>query len=59
MIYKVTIPSYLNKGSKGIRQWLINKLTSPMIKHKITPFLDYNKWLKHLDTQLNEPTKEN
>ena len=21
--------------------------------------LDYNKWLKHLDTQLNEPTNQN
>ena len=31
-----------------------------MMKHKITPSVDYNKWLKPLvDTQLNEPTNEN
>ena len=24
-----------------------------MMIHKITPSVDYNKWLKHLDTQLN------
>ena len=24
--------------------------------HKITPFVDYNKWSKRLDTQLNETT---
>ena len=23
------------------------------------PFIDYNLWLKHLDTQLNEPTNQN
>ena len=23
------------------------------------PFLDYDKWLKHLDTRLNEPTNQN
>ena len=27
--------------------------------HKIFPFVDYNKWSKHLDTQLNEPTNKN
>ncbi len=27
----------------------------PMIKYQITLFLDYNKWLKHLDTKLDEP----
>ena len=27
-----------------------------MMNHKITPFLDYNYWLKSLDTQHNEPT---
>ena len=27
--------------------------------HKITPSLDYNKGLKRLDAQLNEPTNQN
>ena len=27
--------------------------------HKITPSVDYNKWLKRLKTQLNEPTVPN
>ncbi len=31
----------------------------PMMMHKITSFLDYNQWLKRLDTQLNKPTKQN
>ena len=44
------------QGSKGIRQWPINWGTSPMWIHKITPSLDYNKWLKRLDTQLYAPT---
>ena len=35
--------------------WPINCCTSP-IMHKITPSVDYNKWLKRLDTQPNEPT---
>ena len=26
---------------------------------KINPFVDYNKWLKNLDTQLNEPINQN
>ncbi len=26
---------------------------------KIAPFVDYNWWLKRLDTQLNEPTNQN
>ena len=30
-----------------------------MIIHKITPFVDYNEWLKRLDTQLNEQTNQN
>ena len=36
--------------SKGIRQCLINISTSPMIIHKITPSVDYNQWLKRLNT---------
>ena len=28
-----------------------------MMIHKIAPSVAYNKWLKCLDTQLNEPTK--
>ena len=27
--------------------------------HKITPSVDYNSWLKCLDTQLNESTNQN
>ena len=27
--------------------------------HKITPSADQNQWLKHLKTQLNEPTNQN
>ena len=30
-----------------------------MIIHKITPSIDYNWWLKRLDTQLVEPTNPN
>ena len=30
-----------------------------MMVHKITPSLDYNKWLKRLDTHFNEPTNQN
>ena len=29
------------------------------IPNKITPSVDYNSWLKHLNTQLNEPTNQN
>ena len=27
--------------------------------YKITPFVDYNKWLKRLDTQPNKGTNKN
>ena len=30
-----------------------------MMKHKITPSVDYNEWLKRLDTQLNKATIKN
>ena len=30
-----------------------------MMVHKINSSVDYNKWLKLLDTQLNEPTNQN
>ena len=30
-----------------------------MMKHKVIPSVDYNYWLKQLDTQLNEPTNQN
>ena len=30
-----------------------------MIIHKITPYVDYNKWLKRFDTQFNEPANQN
>ena len=46
------------KGSKGIRQWRTNKCTSPLIINKITPSVDYNKWLKRY-VQFNKPTNQN
>ena len=30
-----------------------------MMIHKIIPSVDYNLWLKRLDTQLNKPTYQN
>ena len=30
-----------------------------MMIHKFTPSVNYNKWLKRLDTQLNETTNQN
>ena len=30
-----------------------------MMIHKITPSVDYNYWLKRLNTQLNKPTNQN
>ena len=30
----------------------------PMMIHKIAPTVDYNLWLKRLDTQLNEPSNQ-
>ena len=42
------------QGSKGIRQWPINCCTSPIMIHTITPSLDYNQWLKSLETQLKK-----
>ena len=47
-----------SQGSKGIRQWPINRYTSPMMIPKITPSVDYNKQLKRLDTQINDPTNQ-
>ena len=40
------------------RQWQVHLSTSPMMTHKITPSVDYNLWLKRLDTQLNELTNQ-
>ena len=40
-----------SQGSKRIRQWPINKYISSLMIHKITPSIDYNQWLKRLDTQ--------
>ena len=40
-------------------QWPINCCTSPMMIHIITPIVDYNLWLKRLDTQFSEPTNQN
>ena len=33
-------------------------LTSTMMIHKITPSVDFNLWLKHLNTQLNKPNSQ-
>ena len=52
--YWRNVPNY---GSKGKRQWPINWCTSLMMLHIIFTFVDYNYWLKHLNTQLNESTK--
>ena len=45
------------QGDKGIRQWMINWCTMYM-PMKMSPFVDYNKWLKCLDAQLNEPNNQ-
>ena len=34
-------------------------MQSPMLIHKVTPSVDYNWWLKRLDTQLNKPVNQN
>ena len=44
---------------KELRQWTINRCTSSMMIHKITLSVEYNKGLKHLNTQLNETTNQN
>ena len=31
----------------------------PIMLNEINPSVDYNKWLKRLDTELNEPTNKN
>ena len=30
-----------------------------MLIHKVTPYVDYNKWLKRMNTQFNKPTNKN
>ena len=42
-----------------IRKWPINCCTFSLNIHKIIPSVDYNQWLKHLDTQIDEPTNQN
>ena len=37
----------------------VNSCTSPRIIYKIIPSVDYNQWLKRLDTHLNESTNQN
>ena len=54
-VYKYTSSS---QRYKGIRQWPINSCTSPIMIHKFTLSVDYNQWLKHLDTQPNESTNQ-
>ena len=49
------LPSNNNQEPKGIRQWPKSLCTDQMI----TPSVDNNKWLKLLNTQLNEPTSQN
>ena len=31
----------------------------PIMLNEITSYIDYNKWLKRLDTKLKEPTNQN
>ena len=47
------------QGSTGIRQWPISWCNSPIIIHKIKPYVDFNLWLKRFGTQLNEPFNQN
>ncbi len=47
------------QGSKGISQKDDELMQIPILIHKITPSIDYNWWLKRLDTDLIEPTKQN
>ena len=47
------------KGPKGITQWPIDWCTYSMMKHKIAPTVDENKWLKRLNSQHNESTNQN
>ena len=49
MLIVIMSASAGDQGSKGIRQWPINWCKSPMIT--ITPSVDYNWWLKRLNTQ--------
>ena len=37
-----------NQGSKGIRQYFINWSTSPVMIHKITPFITLHLVVGHL-----------
>ena len=48
----------IENKSKGIRQSKTDHHTS-LMSHKIIPSVDYNYWLKRLDTQLNEPANQN
>ena len=44
-----------SQGSKGIRLWLTNWCTSPMLIHKITPYVGaWNVWTLNL---INQPFK--
>ncbi len=54
------VSGYLSVFSDDLdNRWIQNWRTSTMMTHKITPFVDYNKWLKRLDTQLIKPTNQN
>ena len=53
------LPVIIETPAKSIRQWPINWCISPMIIHKNTHSVDYNLWLKRLDTQLNNQTNQN
>ena len=37
----------------------VKMINIPNDDKQITPFVDYNQWLKRLGTQLNEPTNQN
>ena len=46
------------QGTKKDKTMAERLMSSLMMFHKITPSVDYNLWLEHLDTQLIEPTKQ-
>ena len=50
---------YKHQASKWIRQWPLSLYTSSIIIHKINLSVDFNCWLKLLDTQLNKRTIQN
>ena len=58
-IYETIVFKIVTQGSKGIRQWSINCCVFPMMIQKLTPSVDYNKWLQRWNTRVNKPTNQN